>query len=398
MAEAGGIRPARERAGRPVAAAALVAGTVLGLALAWARAGSGGDRPAQFALLAVILGAALAARRVPLVAGGCCLATYAAYGGWGYDAAAGVELPLVLALFLVGLHGGPRVLWWLAVPTALVGAVRGAGMAEGSAAEQLTTAVVLAFLCSVPLWTGVVVGRLREDARRQRGRAERAARLADLERAAGVAQERARIARELHDSVAHHLSVMVVQAGAARRVLATDPAAAQQALEAIEAIEAAGRRGLTTMPSLVRALRDRDGAGAPAPQPSLARLDEMVAAVTAAGLPVGVRVDGDPRPLPPGVELSTYRVIQESLTNVLKHAGPARADVRIAYRDDALDVTVVDDGFGPARGDGVTTCPGHGLLGMRERVHLFGGEFQAGGRPGGGFAVHARFPLAAGTA
>ncbi len=213
-----------------------------------------------------------------------------------------------------------------------------------------------------------------------------------------LAEERARIARELHDSVAHHLSVMVVQAGAARRVLATDPAAAQQALEAIEAIEAAGRRGLTTMPSLVRALRDRDGAGAPAPQPSLARLDEMVAAVTAAGLPVGVRVDGDPRPLPPGVELSTYRVIQESLTNVLKHAGPARADVRIAYRDDALDVTVVDDGFGPARGNGVTTCPGHGLLGMRERVHLFGGEFQAGGRPGGGFAVHARFPLAAGTA
>jgi signal transduction histidine kinase len=202
-----------------------------------------------------------------------------------------------------------------------------------------------------------------------------------------LADERNRIARELHDSIAHHMSVMVVQAGAARRVLDADPDAARAALRAVEE---AGRRGMSTIPSLVRALRGGGGATELSPQPSLTRLDDMVGLVRAAGLPVSVQVEGCPRPLPPAVEMSAYRVTQEALTNVLKHAGPARARVCLRYGSDDLEVTVTDDGWGARAAGGQEG--GHGLVGMRERVAVLGGDFEAVSPSTGGFRVRARFP------
>jgi signal transduction histidine kinase len=206
-----------------------------------------------------------------------------------------------------------------------------------------------------------------------------------------VAEERGRIARELHDVVAHSVSVMVVQAGAARRSVAGNP---DQATAALTQIEDTGRQALAEMRRLLGLLRDgKDGAAAALdPQPSLAHLDGLLAATREAGLPVELAVEGEPRQLPAGIDLSAYRIVQEALTNSLKHAGPARAVVRVCYGSRALEVQVWDDGRGGVR-NGRAEGDGHGLIGMRERVALFGGSLEVGSRPGGGFLVAARLPL-----
>ena len=214
--------------------------------------------------------------------------------------------------------------------------------------------------------------------------------LAEQRTLQAVRAERTRIARELHDVVAHHVGAMVIQAGAARRVLDQRP---DRAREALEDIERAGREALEAMPALLGALREEGEAEAREPAVSLDRLDELVQRMRGLGLTVHVAVEGERRPLPPGVDLSAYRVVQEALTNAAKHAGPARVDVRVRHEADAVTVVVEDDGRGPADGfDG----RGHGLLGMRERAALLGGALDAGARPGGGFRVEARFPLRAG--
>jgi len=202
-----------------------------------------------------------------------------------------------------------------------------------------------------------------------------------------VAAERATIARELHDVVAHHMSVMVVQAGAARAVSASDPAATA---EALRQIEASGRTGLTEMRRLLEVLKAEGDGNGKAPQPGLDRLAELLEAMRASGLPVETVVEGEPRPLPPGVDLSAYRIVQEALTNVLRHAAGANARVVVRYQQDAIELEVADDGPGPA--EDLEAAGGHGLIGMRERVQLFGGEVEAGPRPGGGFLVRARLP------
>jgi len=202
-----------------------------------------------------------------------------------------------------------------------------------------------------------------------------------------VAAERAAIARELHDVVAHHMSVMVVQAGAARAVGARDPAATA---EALRQIEASGRTGLAEMRRLLAVLKAEEDGNGRAPQPGLARLGELLDAMRASGLPVGAVVEGTPRPLSPGVDLSAYRIVQEALTNALRHAGGASARVVVRYEPDAVQLEIGDDGPGPPEES--EASGGHGLIGMRERVQLFGGEFVAGPRPGGGFLVHARLP------
>jgi signal transduction histidine kinase len=204
-----------------------------------------------------------------------------------------------------------------------------------------------------------------------------------------VAEERTRIARELHDVVAHNVSVMVVQAGAERRSLGDDRPATR---EALEAIEQTGRQALTEMRRLLGMLRKDDDELALAPQPSMEHLELLVSQVREAGLPVELEVEGEPEPLPAGVDLSAYRIVQEALTNALKHAGPARALVRVRYRRDELELEILDDGPGP---DAPVTngAGGHGLIGMRERVSLFGGDLAAGERSGGGYSVHARLPL-----
>jgi signal transduction histidine kinase len=208
---------------------------------------------------------------------------------------------------------------------------------------------------------------------------EAAARLA-------VAEERARIARELHDIVAHALSVMVLQVGAVRHKL---PELRDDDREALEDVERAGRTALAEMRRLLGAMRDRGDEAELEPQPGLENLGALVARVRSAGLPVRLDVEGDPVPLPRALDLSAYRIVQEGLTNVLKHAEASHAEVVVRHSPEALQVEVRDDGHGPARGDGL----GHGLVGIRERVKLYGGEMTAGPANGGGFVLSASLRL-----
>ena len=205
-----------------------------------------------------------------------------------------------------------------------------------------------------------------------------------------AAAERARIAREMHDVVAHTLSVVVAQADGGRFAAATDPDAALRTLETIAEVS---RSALTEMRALLGVLRDSDGEAAMGPQPSLDDIPTLVATMRDGGLNVSFVTTGTPRPLPIGAGLTIYRVAQEGLTNVLKHAGPApTAYVQLAWEAADVSLTVSDDGRGAAaRGDG----SGTGIVGMRERVTLFGGTLSAGPRAGGGFLVRARLPLGA---
>ena len=222
--------------------------------------------------------------------------------------------------------------------------------------------------------------------------AEQRATYAEREREAAariaVAEERARIARELHDIVAHAVSVMVLQVGAVRHKL---PLTLEEDREALGRVEQAGRTALAEMRRLLGAMR-RDGDGLDlAPQPGLDGLDSLVEEVGRAGLPVRLHVDGDAFPLPRAIDLSAYRIVQEGLTNALKHARASHADVTVRYRPDELEVEVVDDGDGTGvvTGDGL----GHGLVGIRERVKIYGGEMTVGPAAGGGFVLSTRLPV-----
>jgi signal transduction histidine kinase len=213
-----------------------------------------------------------------------------------------------------------------------------------------------------------------ERARRSEAAAERAAE-----------EERGRIARELHDVVAHSVSVMTVQAGAVRRLLAPEQARER---EALLTVEETGRQALTEMRRLLGVLRQEGESAALTPQPGLGTIDSLVQQVREAGLPVELTFEGERIALPPGVDLSAYRIVQEALTNALRHAGPARAWVSVRYRADEVEVEVANDGRSKENGDG------HGLVGMRERVALCGGVLSAGPRPGGGYTISARLPVA----
>jgi signal transduction histidine kinase len=269
----------------------------------------------------------------------------------------------------------------------------------GSAAVQLTpgkfqtpTVVSNALIFAAAWLLGHFVGvrraytaRLEQTAELERARAEQARR--------AVAEERLRLARELHDVVAHSISVIAVQSGVGAHVAQTQP---EEAAKALAAIEVTSRAALTELRRLLGVLRQEDEPqGDLAPVPGLADLDSLLAEVAKAGLAVRLQVEGRPAQLPAGVDLSAYRIVQEALTNVVKHAGPARAQVAIRYRDHEVMVEVTDDGRGAAgpTGDGRARV-GHGLIGMRERVAVFGGDLQTGPRPGGGFRVAARLPLA----
>ena len=225
--------------------------------------------------------------------------------------------------------------------------------------------------------------------RRIVGDRDRRARLAERERDVAareaVVEERARIARELHDAVAHSVSMMVIQAGAERRVIGEG-----STREVLQTIEQIGRGALTEMRRLVGMLRTESSSGPLAPQPTLADLPTLMTQVREAGLPVEFTVDGERRELPVGIELSAYRIVQEALTNALKHAGRAHASVGVRYGADSLELEIADDGAGIAAD---VPGGGHGLAGIRERVSLYGGEFDASTRLGGGFAVRVLLPL-----
>ncbi len=208
-----------------------------------------------------------------------------------------------------------------------------------------------------------------------------------------VADERTRIARELHDIVAHSLSIVVVQTAAVRRRLREDrPSEA----ETLGKVEGTARDALQEMRRLLGILRTEEDPVSLAPQPGMSEVDQLVTQMREAGLDVHLRVVGEPRPIPPGVDLVAYRIVQESLVNVLKHAGEARATVVASYDDQSLALTITDTGRGPHDGDARVPGdgePGHGLIGMRERVALYGGRFESGADHDGGFAVRARLPL-----
>jgi signal transduction histidine kinase len=225
--------------------------------------------------------------------------------------------------------------------------------------------------------------------RRVLGDRERRVQLAERERDVAareaVVEERARIARELHDAIAHNVSMMVVQAGAERRTLA-DESSTKDVLRTVEHI---GRSTLTEMRRLVGMLRS-DEADPLAPQPRLRDLPLLVEQVREAGLPVELSVAGEPRELPVGLELSAFRIVQEALTNALKHAGQAHATVQVRYTKESLELEIADDGAGAPQ---PATRDGHGLVGMRERVALYGGRFEASRRAAGGFAVRVALPI-----
>jgi signal transduction histidine kinase len=201
-----------------------------------------------------------------------------------------------------------------------------------------------------------------------------------------VADERARIARELHDVIAHSVSVMVVQAGAGERVLEADPAGAR---ESFNSIRETGGQTLIEMRRLLGLLRDEEQALSLAPQPSIARLGALIHDVCAAGLQTSLTIEGEQKPLAPGIELSAYRIVQEALTNTRKHADAGRAEVIVSYGSDDVTIEILDDGAAGPSSNGY----GHGLIGMRERAALYGGTIATGFRPDGGFRVRAVLPF-----
>ncbi|MBG0832571.1 sensor histidine kinase [Planomonospora sp. ID67723] len=241
---------------------------------------------------------------------------------------------------------------------------------------------VLMVMTSIAGGAGVAVRRYRQIALQAQERGELVAREA-------VTEERFRIARELHDVVAHSVSVMVMQAGATRLMLRPDQVTER---EALKVVEETGREAVEELRLMVGLLRTGSGHDGLTPQPSLARLDELVEQVRLAGLDVRLTIEGSPVPLPVGLNLSAYRIVQEALTNTLRHAGPTRSEVTVAYRSRMLCLDIVDegprDGRAPASGG-----PGHGLVGMRERVALFHGRLSAGPLPDGGYGVRVSLPL-----
>jgi signal transduction histidine kinase len=238
------------------------------------------------------------------------------------------------------------------------------------------------------VWTiAFAFGRKFEEADEAKERAARAEREREERARAAVTEERARIARELHDVVGHSVSVMTVQASAVRRLLRPEQLRER---EALLVVEQTGREALAEMRRMVGVLRRPEEAPALAPQPSLQRLEKLVEQAREAGLTVELRIEGDPLPLPSGVDLTAYRLVQEGLTNALKHARAERAHVLVRYSAGDIEVIVSDDGRGAGSGDG----GGHGLVGMRERVAVYGGELEAGPRPEGGYRLRARLPVA----
>jgi signal transduction histidine kinase len=335
--------------------------------------------------LMVVGGASGAWRRSQPILGAVALA-----GGGIVEAAAGQTLhsavaPVVAMLLVswsIGAHEPrARAVLGLVVLVCCVWVAMGIDVLRGTDHYMGTDFPWIGMLLAAPGVAGIVFGARTRTLHEAEARAERL----ELERREAVADERARMARELHDVIAHSVSVMTVQAGAAEEMLKVDPA---RAVEPVRAVQETGRQALVEMKRLVGMLREHDDELGLAPQPGLDDLERLVAQMRDAGLRVELRVEGTPRPVPMGVDLSAYRVVQEALTNALKHGGGAAASVTLRYGADELAVEVTDDGVVPAV-QGV----GHGLVGMRERVSVFGGTFEAGPSGGRGFAVRALLPL-----
>jgi signal transduction histidine kinase len=337
-----------------------------------------------------VLGAAVALwRAAPLVAlvVGLTAQLVAVTGGVTLQTPVTPLVFYVLVLYSVGLRETrQRAVAGLGIAIALTATTL--AIAHGNGEWEVSDIPFVALVVCTPWFVGFAMSGKHRRSEELEHRALRH----EEERREAVEEERGRIARELHDVIAHSVSVMVVQAGAAEEVLKQDP---QAAVEPLRAVQETGRQALVEMTRLVGLLREGHEEIGLTPQPRLDGLQTLVEQVRRAGLPVELRVEGERRPLPPAIELTAYRVVQEALTNALKHAGEAHAEVLLRYGADVLDVSVVDDGPG-RHGNG--HAGGHGLAGMRERVSVFGGDLAAGPEPDGGFAVRAHLPLGAGAA
>jgi len=299
-------------------------------------------------------------------------------------------VPFPLGVFLVGMAAA-----------FLLGSLRdtqrawiGLAIVLGSAAiivynqptHTTSSFVFIPVLFGISWLAGFALHSREEQAEAAERRAVQAEREREVAARLAVAEERARIARELHDVVAHSVSVMVLQTGAVRHKL---PRELEDDKDALRHVEQTGRTALTEMRRLLSAMRpDGDGVEL-SPQPGLDMIDPLLEEVGRAGLPVELHVEGERYPLPRAADLSAYRIVQEGLTNALKHARATRADVTLRYAPRELRIEVRDDGVGSSSSDGM----GHGLVGIRERVKIYGGEMSAGDVPGGGFVLNARLPL-----
>jgi len=314
---------------------------------------------------------------------------------WGADRALDypgtlATLGVVLAFYTIGAELSRKRSWRIGGMAAIL--IVAFTLFGAAILESVGTAAVFSTIISTvtPLLIGREMHERRQHVDELRERAELAEREREEEARRAVADERVRIARELHDVVAHQMSVMTLQADGARRVAdGSDP----RVIVALETIRETGHRGLEEMRRMVGLLRTQAESEPPTePLPGLGDVEPLVAQVRGAGVPVDLMIDGQVRPLPESTELSAYRIIQESLTNAVQHGGPnVTTRVRVEYGESHLDIVVEDDGRGAAAVSG--SSPGHGLVGMRERVAVLGGEFSANPKPGGGYRVRARIPV-----
>jgi signal transduction histidine kinase len=298
-----------------------------------------------------------------------------------------LPLGVIVALYTVAARRRPLIFGAAAVFYVLA-LVVGASTGLLLLTDDLFFSYVVSVAAAGTVGYGVALSRARASlAERRNGEL---AREQDARTRAAVEQEQARIAREVHDIVAHDLSVIVAQAAAARRVLDRRPETARNVLASVEAV---GRDALDGLRRLVGLLRTEGLRSERAPQPTLERLPWLLAQVERAGLPVQLTIRGQPRPLPATVELNAFRIVQEALTNTLKHAGPTRATVTLEYGDESLGIEVRDGG----RGDRAAATAGYGLISMRQRVTMLGGHLVTGSNGGPGFRVSARLPVGMGT-
>jgi signal transduction histidine kinase len=341
--------------------------------------------PHPTAALALVVVACLALawrRRYPVTVLAVSVAAVTVYSLLGYVNGAVLIAP-VLALYAVASQVSVRrAVAFAAVTLAVLMAVTAAnnpfGQISGGGFDLIPGMVAAALLAGIAVanrraYVASIRDRAEQDARRQ------------------VDEERLRIARELHDVVAHTMATINVQAGVAAHVLPTQPEAVA---EALQAIKTASKEGLRELRAILNVLRQADDTDSVQPAPGLAQLDALVEGARRAGLPIALAVAGEPFPLPAAVDLAAYRIVQESLTNVIRHAGPANAAVKLRYHRDEIAIEVTDTGHGPTAGpEAAGGTAGHGQAGMRERAAAVGGTVQTGPRPGGGYQVTARLPV-----
>jgi len=350
-----------------------------------------GQRPTTvltWLLAVVIVAPILTHRRFPRASVAVCLSAVAIFAVGRYVAYPGYAI--FVLTFDVALHSDEQV----SLPTLFASAVvLGVAVDLQPAKVAVLATYLLSEIFVGAAWlAGWTLRRRRARWAELQARTERLEREREEEARRAVTEERLRIARELHDVIAHSMSVIAVQSAVGNHVIDAQPAEARQALAAIEATS---RSALTEMRRLLGVLRQEgEPRGSLTPAPGLADLSSLVSQVRDAGLQVWINVEGQRGSVPPGVDLSAYRVIQEALTNVIKHAGSAAATVTIRYRDDSVTVELANQApvVPAARIPAPRAGSGHGIIGMRERVAVFAGEFAAGPRPDGGFLVRACFP------